>query len=153
MHEDKTTAPDPTREAADRARFLARVHHANNGCWEFDGPPDNGYGRFWSKGRTLLAHRFAYELFIGPVPEGLQLDHLCRNRLCVAPAHLEPVTIGENVLRGVGITARNASKTHCPRGHEFTPENTYTTTQGKRQCRTCAVARTRAWRAARKDHK
>jgi hypothetical protein len=148
MARSQSNVPDGA--AGDRARFLSKVQLTESGCWEFRGSPDNGYGRFWSAGRTLLAHRYAWELLVGPIPEDLQLDHLCRNRLCVSPAHLEPVTIRENVLRGVGVTAENAVKTHCTHGHEFTPENTQVRKNGSRACRTCAVERTRAWRAEKK---
>ena len=86
----------------------------------------SGYGRIQKGvGVTLLAHRVAYELEVGPIPKGLTIDHLCRTHGCVRPSHLEPVTPRENVLRGQTIPAKNANKTHCLRGHEFTPENTY----------------------------
>ncbi|MEV4271931.1 HNH endonuclease signature motif containing protein [Micromonospora aurantiaca (nom. illeg.)] len=85
------------------------------------------------------AHRIAYEMKRGPVPDGLELDHLCRNRRCVRPAHLEPVTRRTNLLRGETIPARLAERTHCRHGHEFTPENTYQW-RGSRFCRTCRAA-------------
>ena len=89
----------------------------------------NGYGRL--DGR--VAHRVIYEALIGPVPEGLQLDHLCRNRACVNVNHLEPVTQRENIRRG-----SRPNQTHCKRGHEYTPENTYRRgSSGARQCRAC----------------
>jgi hypothetical protein len=118
------------------------------GCWIWLGPQMlSGYGVFaygkkcgWKK----AAHRMAYELVIGPIPAGLQLDHLCRNRQCVNPKHLEPVTVRINVLRGVGITALNARKTHCPRHHPYSRGNTYRTSSGKRVCRTCNRLRKRA---------
>jgi hypothetical protein len=88
----------------------------------------------------------AYELAIGPIPEGLTIDHLCRNRGCVNPAHLEAVTNRTNLLRGDGIAALNARKTHCKRGHEFTPENTYVWREGTRACRACHTAQEQARR-------
>ncbi|MEU6204615.1 HNH endonuclease signature motif containing protein [Micromonospora musae] len=96
-------------------------------------------------GRTINAHRAAYYLFVGEVAEGLELDHLCRQRRCVNPNHLEPVTGRENVLRGVGLTAKNATKTHCPRGHELAPGNLVPSQlkRGYRSCLRCSRDRAR----------
>lgn len=111
-----------------------------------------GYGAFWDGTRTLRAHRFAYELVIGPIPDGLELDHLCRVRACVAPAHLEPVTADENRRRGLhGVLAAAEGRllNRCQHGHELTPENTYLEPpsirhpQGRRRCRTCRRAQDR----------
>ena len=98
----------------------------------------NGYGRIQYKNHPTLAHRFMYEQMVGPIPEGMTLDHLCRNRLCINPAHLDPVVMRTNILRGVGPTAVNAKRTHCKHGHEFTVANTYRTVDGHRVCRECA---------------
>jgi hypothetical protein len=110
-------------------RFMAKVSARPDGCWQWMGATDRyGYGLslfYGRRERKHMAHRVAYEQFVGPIPEGLVIDHLCRNKGCVNPDHLEPVTIGENVLRGETIPARNLLKTHCHRGHEFTPESTY----------------------------
>jgi hypothetical protein len=122
-------------------RFLAKVEKTDS-CWHWKAGTTKGYGRFWvgdrKTGRTAAAHRVSYQLFVGPIPDGMALDHLCRNRRCVNPQHLEPVTSTENVMRGMSAPAQNAGKTHCLRGHEFTPENTYLQQpKGWRQCRTC----------------
>jgi len=106
------------------ARFWAKVEKSNK-CWTWTGALDSsGYGTIWDGQRTAKAHRVAYEKAVGPIASGLQLDHLCRNRRCVRPSHLEPVTARENTLRGVGASAQNAVKTHCKRGHQFSSDNT-----------------------------
>ena len=86
----------------------------------------------------IHAHRAAYELLVGPVPTGMHLDHLCRNRWCSNPAHCEPVSIGENLRRGNGPTGLNARKAHCLRGHPFDDANTHINQDGTRRCRECA---------------
>jgi hypothetical protein len=119
-------------------------------CWLFKGPLNwLGYGEVYIGGKTKHVHRVVYELMVGPIPNGLSIDHLCRVRHCVNPAHLEPITTRENVLRGIGITAQNARKTHCKRGHEFTPENTYVFPSGGRACRTCRLMHSRLYERAR----
>lgn len=115
------------------------------GCWEWTaGTRRRGYGRFGSKANQRASHRVAYEALVAPIPEGLQLDHLCRVPGCVNPAHLEPVTGPENTKRGAearaaaGEKLRRAKKTHCKNGHEYTPENTYFSPRAERRvCRTC----------------
>lgn len=90
------------------------------GCWDWNGAVQSqGYGNYQSK----LAHRVSYEIHAGKIPQGLTLDHLCRNRLCVNPKHLEPVTQYENNMRGESVVAHNKRKTHCINGHELTGEN------------------------------
>lgn len=121
-----------------------------SGCWLWlDEDSSSGYGRFWDGKQAHQAHRFSYEHFVGPVPEGLQLDHLCRVRCCVNPSHLEPVTARENLLRGEGPPGRNARKSHCLRGHEFTLENTYRNGTHGRNCRTCAKSNQERYRLER----
>lgn len=120
-------------------RFWSNVEKSE-GCWVWQRVIlPSGYGQVKWKGRSRRAHRVAYELAVGPIPRGLQLDHLCRNRACVRPDHLEAVTARVNTLRGNTITAANARKTHCIHGHAFTPENTYRY-QGKRACKACRTA-------------
>lgn len=110
-----------------------------SGCWEWQGNTDeDGYGQVFWEGKSYRAHRFSYETYVGPIPDGLVLDHLCRNHGCVNPEHVEPVTQRVNVMRGEGIAQANAVKTRCINGHEFTAENTNITPQGWRDCRTCS---------------
>ena len=109
----------------------------DRGCWIWQlSVFPTGYGRAVRRGRTLLAHRVSYEEHVGPIPEGLTLDHLCEVHRCVNPAHLEAVSLVENIRRGRGWAGVNARKTECNRGHEYTPENTLTN-RGRRRCRTC----------------
>ena len=108
------------------------------GCVEWTGPRGrDGYGLAYSGGRTRRVHRAVYEMFAGLVPDGLVLDHLCRNQVCCNIAHLEPVTDRVNILRGAGLPAVNAAKTHCPQGHPYDNENTFWRRCGARLCRTC----------------
>lgn len=112
----------------------------NTGCHVWFGSTDRGgYGKFFSGGRDVRAHRFAFERANGKIPSGGMIDHMCRVRACVNPTHLRVVTNKENTTRNsVGPTAINAAKTHCKRGHEFTPENTRISRRG-RACRKCAL--------------
>lgn len=119
-------------------------------CWEWPGSKVSGYGTINADGETQRAHRVVYEAVVGPIPDGLVLDHLCRNRCCVNPAHLEPVSFAENVLRGESPPAINARKTACDNGHEFTPENTRIY-KGYRICRICARDTTRRRMKALRD--
>lgn len=133
-------------------RFWSKVHFGPGECWEWTGARNqDGYGIFHVPGtlnRVIRAHRFAYETFIGPIPEGLELDHLCRNHACVNPDHVEVVTNQENSRRGIaGIVnaQRQRAKTHCPRGHPYDEVNTLVRSNGRRECLTCKRARNRAW--------
>ena len=135
-------------------RFWAKVDRRGpDDCWEWLAYRQrNGYGKFGRGGRGSMttAHRVAYELTFGPIPDGLNIDHLCRNRGCVNPSHLEAVSQRVNLLRG----ETNSAKTHCVNGHEFTPENTKIESNGARRCLTCRREidrrRNRARRAAAK---
>jgi hypothetical protein len=117
------------------------IPEPNSGCWLWIGAISSGYGHFNSgiKGQSVLAHRFAYELHKGPVPEGLELDHLCRTRSCCNPDHLEPVTRQKNVWRS---PIWDGNKTHCPQGHEYSADNIYWAgpNKTKRQCKICHLA-------------
>jgi hypothetical protein len=153
----------PRASVMDRLR--AYSVESSSGCWLWQLKIDkNGYGRMAVGGKTVLAHRAAYEAFVGPIPDGLVIDHLCHtrdrscagascvHRRCVNPDHLDVVTPGENTRRGRSLWAINARKTHCKNGHEFTSANTYVW-NGGRYCRTCnraAVARRKARKAARR---
>lgn len=127
-------------------------------CWLWPGTVDvQGYGRVNLEGRYRLVHKTVWEYYFGPVPQGLELDHLCRQRHYGNPGHLEAVTRKENILRGAGLTAVQSRQTHCLRGHEFTPENTYRRASvNRRECRACwperkRRARERAIEIARQD--
>lgn len=107
----------------------------------------DGYGSFWWRGKSHAAHRVAYQLQVGDIPDGMEIDHLCRTRHCVNPLHMEAVTHLENCRRAVSA---NRKKTHCPRGHEYTPENTMLAPHPEghisRKCRKCHNARNRLGR-------
>lgn len=138
-------------------RFMGKVdldgpmHFGGTRCWLWQGKlTDRGYGTIkvgGKHGKNCRAHRVSYELFVGPIPAGLTIDHLCRNRSCVNPLHLEPVTQGENTRRSpYTLASIHASRTHCPHGHEYTEENTYLY-NGRRSCRPCNNKHTRAYKA------
>lgn len=149
----------------DRIRARVAVDQAT-GCWLWTRHVDaDGYGRWTANGRQgLVAHRFAFAAWHGEIPDGFQVDHVCHNRdltcpggaacshrRCVNPEHLEAVTSRINTLRSPkGVTAQKSRQTHCKRGHEFTPENTYLKGGSHRFCRECGRAAARAWSAKRR---
>ena len=122
-------------------RFLSKIKQVGS-CWEWQTERNKqGYGRFWDGSHKVSAHRFSYELFRYDIPEGLVIDHLCRNPICVNPSHLEIVTNDENIKRGLTgkIHHRNTRKTHCSRGHKLKEPNLdpYELKHGRRSCKIC----------------
>lgn len=156
-----TVKKDPDRTVEER--FWPRVN--KNGpvpeqrpeigpCWVWTGTKlSSGYGIISIDGRTHRTHRLAFEWLVGEIPEGLEIDHLCRNRACCRPTHLEPVTGAVNIRRGVSPWGVNSRKTECPQGHPYSTENTYITPAGGRVCRICARERTREWLARKQSKK
>lgn len=130
-------------------RFWTKVRDGESGCWTWTaslGP--GGYGQFClRRGVLVRAHRWSYEAMVGPIPVGLVLDHLCRNRACVNPDHLDPVPNRVNLLRGTGFAATRAAQTKCRAGHPFDQANTYVKANGSRNCRACKQAADRRSRA------
>jgi hypothetical protein len=118
-------------------RYVVEDRGYETPCWVWQLRIDTyGYGRVHAE----PAHRVSYEERRGPIPAGLTLDHLCRVRECINPDHLEPVTNGENILRGESFSARNARKTHCPNGHPLSGANLRVEANGARRCKTCRVS-------------
>ena len=136
------TRPEDRVAAPIAERIWQRIEVDAAECWNWPIARGARYGQIWigsrkdGSRRLALAHVVSYEEFAGPVPDGRELDHLCRNRACVNPDHLEPVTHRANLLRGNAPSAHQARQTHCKRGHEFTDANTYRN-KGKRYCRAC----------------
>lgn len=126
--------PKQYQRADPVTRFVAKVDFTDE-CWDWSASvTPHGYGRFYAGGGAtwVYAHRYAWETFVGPIPEGLTIDHLCRNPRCVNPDHLDPVSLGENIRR-----IPRAPKQACCHGHPFTPDNLRTDKRGHRFCRTC----------------
>ena len=134
--ESRPLVPAVRTTPTDEEKFWSRVVVSEN-CWEWRGARNpNGYGNFYADHKRISAHRWAYEHFIGAIPNGLTLDHLCRNRACVNPHHLEAVTLRTNILRGTSPSAIHAVATHCVNGHPLTGSNLYVT-ERQRYCRAC----------------
>lgn len=128
------------RDLSVEDRFWLKVERGpEDKCWEWQGARSHGYGEITLNGKKCKAHRVAYELMVGPIPEGLVLDHLCRNHPCVNPSHLEAVTHLENVRRG-DSGKKDRIKTHCPQGHRYWGKNLIRY-QGRRYCRVCLYHR------------
>jgi hypothetical protein len=128
-------------------RFWQHVTRSETGCWTWTGRLVDGYGYVQVNGLRTRAHRHTYTAAAGPIPDGLVIDHTCRNRSCVRPDHLRAVTHRANILepRAQGMGRQNLDKTHCPKGHPYTPENTYRESHDRpwRRCRTCQLAKPR----------
>jgi len=144
MHNSQSTVPSPV-EAPTAAPGLPVPPKPPGECIEFAGRKRvDGYGEFKRNGKTYKAHRIAWEKANGPIPPGMQIDHLCRNPACVNVNHLEAVTQRVNILRGFGTAAINARKTKCKRGHPLEGSNLCKTLDGRRKCRACNSAWQRA---------
>lgn len=141
------TAPPKVNRTPDE--WLAALPRPKGECWPWPGPRhSHGYGRALLDGGYTQAHRFVYTKLVGPIPESLTLDHLCKNKLCVNPEHLEPVTRGENLRRATGDRSPQKRRLPpCPHGDS----DVYIDPKGKRICRICRRERTRMWRAERKS--
>lgn len=132
------------------ARLWSKVVNAESGCWLFVGGCDpDGYGIVWFGGTSVRAHRHFYTVLVGPI-EAETLDHLCRVRCCVNPAHLDPVSNWENQVRGNTITSRKLAQTHCLRGHPLSGENLLVKSDGHRRCRKCRNLNSREYSALRR---
>lgn len=134
----------PNRRLPMATRLWSGAVEDANGCWVWSRSTDwQGYGHIGGDGGRHSVHRVAYELMVGPIPGDRELDHLCRVRACINPAHLEPVTHAENCLRGESPFSKKARATHCKHGHEFTPENTYHPPKRphRRYCLSCVAMR------------
>lgn len=133
-----------------KKRILSKVKVVN-GCWEWQGTKGKfGYGQTYYVDRTRNAHRVSFMVFKDMDVEGLDIDHMCRNIACVNPEHLQKVTRRTNLLIGNTIARKNAEKTHCPSGHEYSTENTYTC-RNERQCRICSRMRCKNYRIKKKN--
>lgn len=120
-----------------KKKIIGRKETDKNDCWNWSGAKRKGYGMIKVGMKQMSVHRVLYEILVAPIPEGYVIDHLCRNKSCINPAHLQPVTSKENTLRGTSFAAINSKKTHCPKGHEYTQENLGKNKAGRRVCKQC----------------
>ena len=154
LKKGKTLAPLRPVNLTPAQRFWAKVDKIPGGCWVWAGAISScGYGNFLHDGKTWRAHRWSYAAIVGSVPDGLVLDHLCRNRACVNPDHLEPVVQRENVMRGIGpglAKIQNVDQTYCKHGHPLFGGNLYVQPRtGYRYCRACQKRHAAKYRARR----
>lgn len=150
-----TTLDDIARQSSadllDVARRLFAQTDLGDSCWLWTGAgTGGGYGQISIKRRGFPIHRVAYELLVGPIPDGLELDHTCEIRNCINPAHLEPTTQYVNNMRSNSVTAINRRKTHCTKGHPLEGQNLYEDPRGYRGCRTCRADADARFAARRK---
>lgn len=149
------TKPTPPMTDEQAERFWSRIEvNQPSGCWEWTaGTFTGGYGQFRIGDRTWQAHRIAYSTLIHPIPEGMVTDHLCRNPRCCNPDHLQIVTNTENTNRNYSPPSQNRRKTHCHKGHPFTPDNLQHSSRGNRNCRTCRNERNLRYKATARAKK
>lgn len=138
---------DPEKTVEEEIKYSPWID-LNQPCWPWYGHiSTGGYGKLRKNKKTFIAHRFLFETLKKPIPEGLEIDHVCRNRACVNPAHLEPVTRHENVRRGISPAANNLRKKACIHGHPFDEKNTIRRRNGNRYCKTCS----NEWNAGKRE--
>lgn len=139
----------------DKVKTSTTHFYEGTACWEWTASIQcHGYGKFWLNGRSELTHRVSYENIHDKIPKGLVINHLCRNRKCCNPDHLEVISQGENIRKGLsgflsGLQQR--LKTHCKQGHKYTKKNTYIYSNGSRACKICTIIRNRQFRVNKKQ--
>lgn len=147
-----------TRKTVEENFHTKYQKNSETGCWDWTGMlQTGGYGVLSAgkAGKRVYAHRFSHEIYKGPIPEGYDIDHLCRNRKCVNPDHLEAVTRFENLYRGDTIVSKKMKRTECPKGHPLTPDNLYIRKRknGRKKtlCRACVLFKAKKYRAKKKE--
>jgi hypothetical protein len=145
----RVSSPYTQGQAIEYRLWSRVIDNETTGCWRWTGSTDpNGYGAIYWQGRTWKVHRVAWTLCRGAIPDGLTVDHLCRNPSCVNPAHFELVPLSVNQARQINNSSK---KTHCPQGHPYDTENTQFSAQGKRLCLTCRRAQSKARNRKRRE--